>query len=185
MEGVAAGALGDLLAAAESVGDDEPVGGGLADGGEKFEFADGFGDLIFVVLEAEGSGHAATSGGGRPEVDADAVQERLFRGHLHDRFVVAVAVEQGFAIELWERSAAGIFLEEFAEQECLPAEGLGSLVVREEVEELVAKDGDAAGFESNDRDSGFDLGLELIEDVEEEGFGAVESNIAGQSHNLL
>ena len=64
--------------------------------------------------------------------------------------------------------------EEFAEQERLFAQGLGALVVREEVEEFVAEDGDAAGLEPDDGDSGFDLGLELVEDVEEQGFGAVE-----------
>jgi hypothetical protein len=51
---------------------------------------------------------------------------------------------------------------------------LGALVVREEVEEFVAEDGDAAGFESDDGDAGFDLGLELVEDVQEQAFGAVE-----------
>ncbi len=170
MQGAAVGALGDLLAAAESVGDDEPVGGGFADGGEEFEFADGLGDVVLVdPLEAEGSGHAAASGGGRLEVDAEAVEERLFGGHLHDRLVMAVSVEQGFAAELRERGVAGVVVEEFAEQECLFAQGLGALVVREEVEEFVAEDGDAAGFESDDGDAGFDLGLELVEDVEEQG----------------
>jgi hypothetical protein len=103
VEGVAGGALGDLLAAAESVGDDEPVGGGTADGREKFEFADGLGDVVVVVLEAEGSGHAAASGSWGLEVDADAVEERFFGGHLHDGFVVAVSVEEGFAGELRQR----------------------------------------------------------------------------------
>ena len=56
--------LGDLLAATESVGDDEPVVGGAADGGKKFEFSDSCGDFVFVVLEAERSSHAAASGGG-------------------------------------------------------------------------------------------------------------------------
>ena len=46
--------------------------------------------------------------------------------------------------------------------------------MREEVEEFVAEDGDAAGLESDDGDSGFDLGLELVEDFEEQPFGAVE-----------
>ena len=53
-------------------------------------------------------------------------------------------------------------------------EALGALVVREEVDEFVAEDGDAAGFETDDGDSGFDLGVEFVEDVEQQGFGAVE-----------
>ncbi len=67
-----------------------------------------------------------------------------------------------------------MLLEEFAEEESLFAQGLGARVVGEEVREFVAKDGDAAGFESDDGDSGFDLGLELVEDVEQQSLGAVE-----------
>ena len=54
------------------------------------------------------------------------------------------------------------------------AQGLGAVVVGEEIEEFVAEDGDAAGFESDDGDAGFDFGLELIEDFEQQGLGAVE-----------
>ena len=41
MEGVAVGCLRNLFPAAEAVGDHEPIGRGLADGGQEFEFADG------------------------------------------------------------------------------------------------------------------------------------------------
>jgi hypothetical protein len=51
---------------------------------------------------------------------------------------------------------------------------LGAAVVGEEVEEFVAEDGDAAGLESDDGDSGFDFGSEFVEDVEEQRLGAVE-----------
>ena len=67
-----------------------------------------------------------------------------------------------------------VAFEEFAEQERLPRQGLGALVVGEEIEEFVAEDGDAAGFEADDGDSGFDLGREFVEDVEQQSFGAVE-----------
>jgi hypothetical protein len=91
---------------------------------------------------------------------------------------MAVAVKEGFAVKLRERSGVRVVSEfsfqEFAEKECLFAQGLGPVVVREEVEELVAEDGDAAGLESDDEGAGFDLGGEFVEDVEKEGFGAVE-----------
>jgi len=174
MKGVAAGGLGDLLAAAESVGDDEPVGRGVANGGEKFEFADRLGDVVFVVFEAKGAGHAAASGRGRLEVDADAAEEGFFGGHLHDGFVMAVAMEKSFAGELRERGVAGVVLEKLAEQEGLLAQGLGALVVGEEVEEFVAEDGDAAGLEADDGDSGFNFGFELVEDFEQKALGAIE-----------
>jgi len=44
VQSVAVGALGDLLAATEAVGDDERLRGGGADCREEFEFADGLGD---------------------------------------------------------------------------------------------------------------------------------------------
>ena len=53
-------------------------------------------------------------------------------------------------------------------------QGLGALVVREEIEEFVAEDGDAAGLESDDRDAGFDFGLELVENFEQQRLSAVE-----------
>ena len=88
---------------------------------------------------------------------------------------MAVSVDEGFARELRERRVGSEFLfEKFAEQERLLAQGLGALVVGEQVEEFVAEDGDATGLESDDGDSGFDLGGECVENVEEQGFGAVE-----------
>src|SRR5258708_6382218 len=67
--------LGDLLAATEAVGDDEPVSRGSANGGKKFELADCHGDVVLFALEAEGSGHAATSRGRALEIDPEAVQK--------------------------------------------------------------------------------------------------------------
>jgi hypothetical protein len=74
----------------------------LPDCGEKLQFSDRGGDFIFVRFEAEGSGHAATSGSGRLELDAQTAQKRFLRGHLHNGFVVAVSVKQGLARELGE-----------------------------------------------------------------------------------
>src|SRR6478672_2467551 len=87
---------------------------------------------------------------------------------------MAVSVKQRFARELRERRVARVMIEEFAEQECLSAQGLGPLVMWEEVREFVAEDGDAAGFKSDDGNAGFDLGLELVEDFEQQTFCAVE-----------
>src|ERR1035437_503521 len=43
VQGAGGGCFGDLLAAAESVGDEEPIRGSFADGGEEFELSDGLG----------------------------------------------------------------------------------------------------------------------------------------------
>jgi hypothetical protein len=88
---------------------------------------------------------------------------------------MAVAMKQRFARELRQGCIGPYFLlQEFAEQEGLAAKGLGALVIGKEVREFVPKHGDAAGLESDDGDAGFDLGLELVQDVEEEFLGAVE-----------
>ncbi len=87
---------------------------------------------------------------------------------------MAVSVKQRFAVELGERSAGGAAFEKLAEKESLFAQGLGASVVREKIRQLVAEDGDAAGFESDDGNPGFDLRLELIENLEQKGFGAIE-----------
>ena len=97
MQGVAVGFLRDLFAATEAIGDDEPVGGGLANGGQEFEFSNGFGNVVGGFFEAEGSGHATASGSGSGEVDTHALQDGLFGGHLHQSFVVAVSVDERFA----------------------------------------------------------------------------------------
>jgi hypothetical protein len=56
----------------------------------------------------------------------------------------------------------------------LAGEFLGALVVGKEVEEFVAEDGDATRLETDNRDAGFDLGFELVENFEEQSLGAVE-----------
>ena len=102
------------------------------------------------------------------------LQQRFFGGHLHDRLVVAVPVQQRLAIDLWQRRIAGVGFEKLAEQESLAGESLRALVVREEVEQFVAEDGDAAGFEADDGDAGLDFGLELVENFEQQRLSPVE-----------
>ena len=48
------------------------------------------------------------------------------------------------------------------------------LVVREQVEQLVAEDRDAARLEPDDRRAGFDLGPQRVEDLAQQRFRAVE-----------
>jgi hypothetical protein len=43
-----------------------------------------------------------------------------------------------------------------------------------EVDEFVAEDGNATGFEADDRNAGFDFGREFVEDLKQERLGAVE-----------
>jgi len=174
VEGVAVGFLGDLLAATKTVGDDEPVGGSLADGGQEFEFADGFRNLVFFFFEAERSSHAAASGRGCGEVDTYALQHSFLGGHLHDGLVMAMSVNERSARQFGKREILCALFKKFAEQEDLFREGLRAFVFGEKVSEFVAENGGAAGFEDDDRRCGFDFREKLVHDLEEQALGAVE-----------
>src|SRR5208282_3648884 len=142
--------------------------------GQKLEFADRLRDLVFLFFEAERSCHAATSGGGSGEVDAHTPEDGFFGGHLHDGFVMAMAVDQRAACELRKREIFCPLLEKFTEQEDLLREGLRAFVFGEKVREFVAEDGGAARFEDDDGRSGFDFREKLVHDLEEQVLGAVE-----------
>src|ERR1022692_22318 len=116
---MAIGLLGNLLAAAKAVRDNKPVGRSLADGRQQFKFADGFRDRVFFFFEAERSSHAAASGGGRGEVDAHALEDRLFGGHLHDGLVMAMPVNERSPRQLGKREILGALLQKLAEQKYL------------------------------------------------------------------
>src|SRR6201997_720263 len=174
MEGVAVRGLANLLAAAESVGDHQPVWRSLADGGEEFEFADGGGDVVLFGFKSERAGHAATAGSWRLEIKADAGEDCLFGIHFEDGLVVTMAVDDGLAPELRERAQHAVAVKKFAEEVALPRETLGALVPGEEIAEFVAEDSDAAGFEADDGNAGLDLGCERVEDAEEQVFSAIE-----------
>ena len=86
-----------------------------------------------------------------------------------------MAMKQGSTRELRQGGSGDeLLFEELAEQERLAAERLGSGVTGEEVGEFVPEDGDAGGLESDDGDSGFDLGFEMVENLEELRLGAIE-----------
>src|ERR1700678_3362344 len=99
MQAMTVGFLGNLLAATEAVGDDQPVSRRLPHCRKKFELADGPRDFVLVLLEAERASHAAASRSRRRELDAHALQDGFFGGHLHDGLVMAMAVDQSAALE--------------------------------------------------------------------------------------
>src|SRR5882762_7638933 len=135
---VAVGFLRDLLAATKSIRNDEPVSGSLADGGQKFEFANGFRDLVFVLLETERSRHAAASGGGSGEVDAHALQHCFLSSHFHDGLMMAMPVDKRPARQVGKREILCALIQKFAEQEDLLRESLRAFVFGEKVSKLVA-----------------------------------------------
>jgi hypothetical protein len=81
---------------------------------------------------------------------------------------MAVAVKDCFAIETGQREILRPRFQKLAEQESLAGQGLGALVVRKEIYKLIAKDGDATGLETDDRNAGSDFGREFVEDLTQE-----------------
>src|SRR5579871_4671527 len=64
--------------------------------------------------------------------------------------------------------------KKLAEQKSLARQCLGALVMREQVDEFVAEDGDATRLKTDDRNSGLNFRRELIEDLQQQGFGSIE-----------
>lgn len=127
--------LGDLLAAAETVGDDESVGIGRLDGGQQTVVGDGFGDFVLVALEAEGSGHAAAAGLNGFDDGTGVAQEGDFvRGSAEDRFVMAVAVDEDALAQESAGGAVGSVLgEKIGEKPDLIVHALRARIVGKEL----------------------------------------------------
>src|SRR5438067_953355 len=137
----------NLFPAAKAVGDNQVVGWGFADCGQKLQLADGDGNVVFIFFEAEGARHAATSRRRRIEINAHLFQNGFFVGHLHDRFVVTVPMNQGLARKPGQMKVLSFALQKFAQQKRLPREPLRAGVVAEKVEELIPKNRGTARFE--------------------------------------
>jgi hypothetical protein len=78
VEARAVSEVADLLAAAESVGDDDGERPSALDCGEEIEIGDGFGEFEFVFLEAKGAGHAAAGGVDELDLSASLAEQREF-----------------------------------------------------------------------------------------------------------
>ena len=109
MEGVAAGAVLDLVAAGGAVGDDQRVGLGLAHGGKQRELGHLERDVDGVGAVAERAGHAAAARfDGLDRQVRDELEGRFDRGHGGERFLVAVAVQQRALGDRLERAASSV-----------------------------------------------------------------------------
>src|SRR3982751_2618049 len=112
MQRPSARGLLDLLAAAETVSDDQRVLRGLANARQQHTLADAHRDVVMLALEAERAGHAAAAGIEMLEVEAHLLQDLFLRLELHDRFVMAVALDDRFALQLrHSKAVAGVVNE--------------------------------------------------------------------------
>ena len=164
----------NLFAATEAVGNDERIRVSVADCGKKNAFPDRLRKGVFIFLKAEGTGHAATAGVRGDQVGTHFAEERFFVIHLHDCFVMAMAVEQHFSSEARRLKGRGVALEEFAEEECLAAEAICARVIGKQVAQFVAKNGGATGLEDDDGDAGINLRAEGGQDALQVLLGFVE-----------
>jgi len=86
----------DLLAAGDSWRDDFNVGGRRFDGRNETAIADFCRQIVVFFFKAEGTGHAAAAGVDFADFVAGGFEHRHRRRRADERFLVAVAVQQGF-----------------------------------------------------------------------------------------
>src|SRR5438876_789789 len=97
MQRMSPGALLNLLAATESVSDDEPIGGSIAHCWKQFELPNRKRNIVFLLLESERARHAAAARRRRFKINADAFKDCFLIRHLHDRLLMTMAVHQRLA----------------------------------------------------------------------------------------
>jgi len=168
VERPAARSLGDLLAATEAVGHDPYVLRRLAHGRQQHLFADFHRHVVVLPgFEAERAGHAAAARIDHLDVKAEIAEDFLRIAQLEDRLLVAMPVDDRLAVEPRQRDVIGFLRQELAQQERLAAQALRILILRKEIGQLVAEDGDAARLEPDDRRAGADVVPQGVEDLAE------------------
>ncbi len=91
---LAPGGLKDLLAATEAIGDDQRIRLRLPHRRQEHSFSDRLRHRIFFFLKAKGPCHSTASGVDGLQVRTHLAQQRLFVGHLHDCFVMAMSMKE-------------------------------------------------------------------------------------------
>ncbi len=98
------------------------------------------------MFEAERSGHAAAARSRSGIVDPHAGKDGFLGRHLHDRFVMAMPMNDRLAGKVRKREIPGLLLKELAKQENLTLEPLCALIFRKKIDELVPENRRAARF---------------------------------------
>src|SRR5437588_9618295 len=92
-----AGALPDLLAATETVGDDYRFCRRVANSWQQHALAHGLCYLKLVTFKSEGPGHSATACIRALYCRSGALKQFFLIGHFHERFVMTVTVQENFS----------------------------------------------------------------------------------------
>src|ERR1017187_3739315 len=169
--------LADLLAATEAVADQQVAFAGSAHRRQKHALGQRLRYLELVAFESEGSSHAAAAGVKQLHLGAGGTQKLHLVLHGAQGFLVAMAVDDNAASgQLRSLPVGGALCEYFAQHDGLPAQADGALVVGEEIDQFVAEDAGATGFEHDDRDSGGDLRFKLVQNTEQIAASLVEES---------
>ena len=176
MEGLARGQLRDLLAATETISEDD---GGWAcglNGGQQTLISDDSGDFKFAGFEAERAGHPAAAGLNGLDCGAGFAQQGNFAGRAaEDRLVMAVAVDK----DVRALKAAGGKIrravgEPVGEQPDLMAQEFGARIVRKKLGQFIFEDAGAARLEKDEGQASLNLRSHAVEDAREIGAGLAE-----------
>src|SRR6185437_8463461 len=94
------GALLNLFATTEAVGNDQSFRRCSPDSRQQLKIPNRDRNIVFVVFKTEGTGHSATALRGSCEIEPQAPQHRLFIRHLQNRLVMAVSVNERLSSNL-------------------------------------------------------------------------------------
>ena len=96
VNGFAAQAVGDLMSATCSVGNDQVGGAGLSECRKQGYLGHGQRDVMVLGLIAECTGHAAAARLDGPQLESwHVAKHRLYRAHAFKRLLVAMTVQVG------------------------------------------------------------------------------------------
>src|SRR5438045_3731904 len=137
VECVPAGRLLDLLAATETVGNDEGIGSRLARPRQQDALADPHRDIVMLRFEPERAGHATASGVEMLEIQSHPAQHKLLWLEFHDRFVMTMPLHDGLALQARHFESIAFALNELAQ--CQHRNRFAG----KEISELIAKNRDA------------------------------------------
>src|SRR5437868_9590863 len=110
------------------------------------------------------------------EIEPDLLQDFFLRLEFHDRLVMAMPLNDGFLLQPRNPERLAFALNEFAERHRRFAEAKSVFVAREEAVQLVAKDGEAARLESDDRRAAIELRPKLVHHFDQQFFRGVEKS---------
>src|SRR5690348_6639469 len=120
MQRVSFRVLTNLFSATEAVGDDDFLVAGVPHCRQQHSFGTCLRDLVLCRLKTKWTGHAAAARIEHRCFHANAL-EHLFLGlGFEDRFMMAMRLRNGLALELREFKLAGLLLDEFTEEHRLP-----------------------------------------------------------------